>query len=64
LLKGPIAICERSKVTSHHKVHTNPEHKKKPEIVETQSWRYKTIVVIKRQQQSTISTRVHTRRLS
>jgi len=27
----------------------------KPEIVEIQSWRYKTIVVIKRQQQTTIS---------
>jgi len=26
-----------------------------PEIVQTQSWRYKTIVVIKRQQQTTIS---------
>ena len=26
----------------------------KPEIVQTQSWRYKTIVVIKRQQQTTI----------
>jgi len=26
-----------------------------PEIVEIQSWRYKTIVVIKRQQQTTIS---------
>jgi len=27
----------------------------KPEIVQTQSWRYKTIAVIKRQQQTTIS---------
>jgi len=27
----------------------------KPEIVEIQSWRYKTNVVIKRQQQTTIS---------
>jgi len=27
----------------------------KPEIVQTQSWRYKTMVVIKRQQQTTIS---------
>jgi len=27
----------------------------KPETVEIQSWRYKTIVVIKRQQQTTIS---------
>ena len=27
----------------------------KPEIVEIQSWRYKTIVVIKRQRQTTIS---------
>jgi len=27
----------------------------KPEIIQTQSWRYKTIVVIKRQQQTTIS---------
>jgi len=26
-----------------------------PEIVQSQSWRYKTIVVIKRQQQTTIS---------
>jgi len=26
----------------------------KPEIVQTQSWRYKTIVVIKRKQQTTI----------
>ena len=30
----------------------------KPEIVEIQSWRYKTIVVIKRQQQTTISNKV------
>jgi len=29
-----------------------------PEIVHTQSWRYKTIVVIKRQQQTTISNKV------
>jgi len=56
LLKGPIAICERSKVTSHHKVHTNLEHKKKSEIAQTRSWRYKTIVVIKRQQQTTFQT--------
>jgi len=27
----------------------------KPEIIEIQSWHYKTIVVIKRQQQTTIS---------
>jgi len=29
--------------------------KMNPEIVQSQSWRYKTIVVIKRQQQTTIS---------
>jgi len=34
---------------------THPGHKKKPEIAQTQSWRYKTIVVIKCQQQTTIS---------
>ena len=39
---------------------THPEHRNKPselkaEIVQTQSWRYKTVVVIKRQQQTTIS---------
>jgi len=37
---------------------THPEHNNKPEIVQTQSWRYKTIVVIKRQQQTTISQKV------
>jgi len=31
-----------------------------PEIVEIQSWRYKTIVVIKRQQQTTISNSTET----
>jgi len=30
-----------------------------PEIVQTQSCRYKTIVVIKRQQQTTISNKLH-----
>jgi len=30
----------------------------KAEIVQTQSWRYKTIVVIKRQQQTTISNKI------
>jgi len=30
-----------------------------PEIVQTQSWRYKTIVVIKRQQQTTLSNYPH-----
>jgi len=39
---------------------TQSEHKTNrvkmnPEIVQSQSWRYKTIVVIKRQQQTTIS---------
>jgi len=39
---------------------TQPEHKNKPsemkpEIIQLQSWRYKTIVVIKHQQQTTIS---------
>jgi len=38
---------------------THPEHKNKlsemkPEIVQTQLWRYKTIVVMKRQQQTAI----------
>jgi len=37
---------------------THPEHKIKPEIVQTQSWRYNTIVVIQRQQQTTISKKV------
>ena len=32
----------------------------KPEIVEIQSWRYKTIVVTKRQQQTTISNKKFT----
>jgi len=34
---------------------THPEHKNKSEIVQTQSWRYKTIVGIKQQQQTTTS---------
>jgi len=29
-----------------------------PEIVQTQSWRYKTIAVIKRQQQTTMSNKI------
>ena len=42
---------------------TQPEHKPsemKSELVQTQSWRYKTIVVIKHQQQTTISIEVIT----
>jgi len=34
---------------------THPEHKNKPEFVHTRSWRYKTTVVIKRQEQTTMS---------
>ena len=47
------SVCGRA--TGTHPEHTKNTSEMKPEIVQTQVWRYKTIVVIKRQQQTTIS---------
>jgi len=50
----PGARCAEE-VQETHPGHKNKPSEMKPEIVNTQSWRYKTIVVPKRQQQTTMS---------